>query len=112
MFTSKATLLQLFDRETKREKILEGIQREKHLKLRTSRGLQSVKKKMRVLGMETFSKVASRATEEEIEIDEGLVKAEKNFYNSIGKNLKDRQTKNKPIAYMDKYEYIWKIKWH
>ena len=96
--------MQLFDRETKREKILEGIQREKHLKMRTSRGLKSVKKKMRVLGMETFTKVATRATEEEIEVDEGLAKAEQNFFNSIEMNLKERKARNKPTVYSEKYE--------
>ena len=50
----KAALLHLFDRETKREKVLEGIQREKMLKQRTDRGLKTAMKKMRVLGLDTF----------------------------------------------------------
>ena len=74
--------------------------------MRTSRGLKSVKKKMRVLGMETFTKVASRATEEEKEIDEGLAKAERSFFNSIEQNIKDRQTRNKPTVYVDEYGHI------
>ena len=68
----RASLLQLFDRETKREKILEGIQREKMLKQRTDRGLKTAVNKMRVLGLDTFKKIASRQTEEEIQISAGL----------------------------------------
>ena len=60
----KAALLHLFDRETKREKVLEGIQREKMLKQRTDRGLKTVMKKMRVLGVDTFKRIANRQTEE------------------------------------------------
>ena len=99
----KASLLQLFDRETKREKVLEGIQREKMLKQRTDRGLKTAMKKMRVLGLDTFKRVANRPTEEEIMISEGLEKAEKDFFESIEKSIAERRANNKPVVYAEEY---------
>ena len=99
----KASLLQLFDRETKREKVLEGIQREKMLKQRTDRGLKTAMKKMRVLGLDTFKRVANRPTEEEIMISEGLEKAEKDFFESIEKSIAERRANNKPVIYAEEY---------
>ena len=99
----KASLLQLFDRETKREKVLEGIQREKMLKQRTDRGLKTAMKKMRVLGLDTFKRVANRQTEEEIMISEGLEKAEKDFFESIEKSIAERRANNKPVVYAEEY---------
>ena len=99
----KASLLQLFDRETKREKVLEGIQREKMLKQRTDRGLKTAMKKMRVLGLDTFKKVANRQTEEEIMISEGIEKAEKDFFESIEKSIAERRANNKPVVYAEEY---------
>ena len=99
----RASLLQLFDRETKREKILEGIQREKMLKQRTDRGLKTVVNKMRVLGLDTFKKIASRQTEEEIQISTGLERAEKDFYESVQKSVAERRANNKPVVFADEY---------
>ena len=99
----KASLLQLFDRETKREKVLEGIQREKMLKQRTDRGLKTAMKKMRVLGLDTFKRVANRQTEEEIMISEGIENAEKNFFESIEKSIAERRANNKPVVYAEEY---------
>ena len=99
----KASLLQLFDRETKREKVLEGIQREKMLKQRTDRGLKTAMKKMRVLGLDTFKRVANRQTEEEIMISEGIEKAEKDFFESIEKSIAERRANNKPVVYAEEY---------
>ena len=99
----RASLLQLFDRETKREKILEGIQREKMLKQRTDRGLKSAVNKMRVLGLDTFKKIASRQTEEEIQISAGLERAERDFYDSVQKSVAERRANNKPVVFADEY---------
>ena len=99
----RASLLQLFDRETKREKILEGIQREKMLKQRTDRGLKSAVNKMRVLGLDTFKKIASRQTEEEIQISAGLERAEKDFYESVQKSVAERRANNKPVVFAEEY---------
>lgn len=99
----RASLLQLFDRETKREKILEGIQREKMLKQRTDRGLKSAVNKMRVLGLDTFKKIASRQTEEEIQISAGLERAEKDFYESVQKSVAKRRANNKPVVFAEEY---------
>ena len=96
--------MNLFDRETKREKVLEGIHREKMLKLRSERGLKTAIKKMKVLGMETFKKVATRRTEEETIIEDGIAQAEKNFYQSIEDNINSRKLNNKPVVYADDYE--------
>ena len=81
----RASLLQLFDRETKREKILEGIQREKMLKQRT------------------FKKIATRQTEEEIQISAGLERAEKDFYESVQKSVAERRANNKPVVFAEEY---------
>ena len=99
----RASLLQLFDRETKREKILEGIQREKMLKQRTDRGLKSAVNKMRVLGLDTFKKIASRQTEEEIQISAGLERAERDFYDSVQKIVAERRANNKPVVFAEEY---------
>ena len=99
----RASLLQLFDRETKREKILEGIQREKMLKQRTDRGLKTAVNKMRVLGLDTFKKIASRQTEEEIQISAGLERAEKDFYESVQKSVAERRANNKPVVFAEEY---------
>ena len=99
----RASLLQLFDRETKREKILEGIQREKMLKQRTDRGLKTAVNKMRVLGLDTFKKIATRQTEEEIQISEGLERAEKDFYESVQKSVAERRANNKPVVFAEEY---------
>ena len=99
----KASLLQLFDRETKREKVLEGIQREKMLKQRTDRGLKTAMKKMRVLGLETFKRIANRPTEEEKMISEGLETAEKHFFESIEKSIAERRANNKPVVFAEEY---------
>ena len=45
----KAAFLQLLDRETRREKVLEGIQREKKLKQKGEKGLRSAVAKLRVI---------------------------------------------------------------
>lgn len=97
--------MNLFDRETKREKVLEGIQREKMLRLRTDRGMKSAMKKMTVLGANTFKKVAQRETEEEIQIKDGLEKAEKKFFRSIEDDILMRKKMNKPVIYSDDYDH-------
>ena len=99
----KAALLHLFDRETKREKVLEGIQREKMLKQRTDRGLKTVMKKMRVLGVDTFKRIANRQTEEELIISEGIERAEKHFFESIEKSIAERRANNKPVVFAEEY---------
>ena len=99
----RASLLQLFDRETKREKILEGIQREKMLKQRTDRGFKTAVNKMRVLGLDTFKKIASRQTEEEIQISAGLERAERDFYESVQKSVAERRANNKPVVFAEEY---------
>ena len=99
----KAALLQLFDRETKREKVLEGIQREKMLKQRTDRGLKTAMKKMRVLGLDTFKRIANRQTEEETMISEGIQRAEKQFFESIDKSIAERRANNKPVVFAEEY---------
>ena len=99
----RASLLQLFDRETKREKILEGIQREKMLKQRTDRGLKTAVNKMRVLGLDTFKKIASRQTEEEIQISAGLERVERDFYESVQKSVAERRANNKPVVFAEEY---------
>ena len=96
---SQATLLQLFDRETKREKVLDGINREKLLKLKTARGLKTVRNKMKVLGIDTFKSVATRKTEMELEIEEEIRIAEQKFIESIKNDLQKRKDDKKPIIY-------------
>ena len=76
----QATLLQLFERETKREKVLDGIYREKLIKLRADQTLSAARENMRVLKAEM-----------ELKIEEGIRKAEIEFFDSIEKDLQSRR---------------------
>ena len=73
------------------------------LKQRTDRGLKTAMKKMRVLGLETFKKIANRPTEEEKMISEGLETAEKHFFESIERSIAERRANNKPVVYAEEY---------
>ena len=70
----------MFERETKREKVLEGINREKLINLRAEATLRVARENMRAL-----------RTEMELEIKEGIRKAEKEFFDSIEKDLRSRR---------------------
>ena len=70
----------MFERETKREKVLEGINREKLIKLRAETTLRAARENMKAL-----------RTEMELEIKEGIRKAEKEFFDSIEKDLRSRR---------------------
>ena len=70
----------MFERETKREKVLEGINREKLINLRVETTLRAARENMRAL-----------RTEMELEIKEGIRKAEKEFFDSIEKDLRSRR---------------------
>ena len=72
--------MQMFERETKREKVLEGINREKLINLRAETTLRAARENMRAL-----------RTEMELEIKEGIRKAEKEFFDSIEKDLRSRR---------------------
>ena len=72
--------MQMFERETKREKVLEGINREKLINLRVETTLRAARENMRAL-----------RTEMELEIKEGIRKAEKEFFDSIEKDLRSRR---------------------
>ena len=67
----------MFERETKREKVLEGINREKLINLRVETTLRAARENMKAL-----------RTEMELEIKEGIRKAEKEFFDSIEKDLR------------------------
>ena len=83
--------MQLFERETKREKVLEGIYREKILQLRADTRLAAAREKMRALGLENFRSLAARKTEMDLEIEAGIRKADKDFFDSIEKDLRSRR---------------------
>ena len=70
----------MFERETKREKVLEGINREKLINLRVETTLRAARENMKAL-----------RTEMELEIKEGIRKAEKEFFDSIEKDLRSRR---------------------
>ena len=70
----------MFERETKREKVLEGINREKLINLRAETTLRAARENMKAL-----------RTEMELEIKEGIRKAEKEFFDSIEKDLRSRR---------------------
>ena len=72
--------MQMFERETKREKVLEGINREKLINLRAETTLRAARENMKAL-----------RTEMELEIKEGIRKAEKEFFDSIEKDLRSRR---------------------
>ena len=58
---------------------------------------------MNILGMETFKSVATRKTEMDIEIEEGIRIAEKKFEESIEKYFKKRHDDQKPLFYDPDY---------
>ena len=70
----------MFERETKREKVLEGINREKLINLRAETTVAAARENMNAL-----------RTEMELEIKKGIRKAEKEFFDSIVKDLRSRR---------------------
>ena len=82
---------------------MEGIYREKLLQLRADNRLAAAREKMRNLGMESFRSLATRKTEMDLEIEAGIQKAEREFFDSIEKDLRSRRDENKIIADADNY---------
>ena len=81
----KSTLLQLLDRETRREKVLEGIQRERLLKLKNEKRQSSAITKITGIGLEKwglekFKKNADENCQELLVPNKGIVKAERKFF--------------------------------
>ena len=82
---------------------MEGIYREKLLKLRADTRLAAAREKMRTLGLERFRSLATRKTEMDLEIEAGIRKADKEFFDSIEKDLRSRRDEDEIIADADYY---------
>ena len=86
----------MFDRETKRERILEALDKEARLKEKNRKGFKEMTTgiiKSTTMGI-SFDDIVERAhkeTEEERETRELLAQAEKNFYDSLAEETKKRE---------------------
>ena len=83
----KASLSSIFDRETKREKILEGLNREKELLGR--KGVLFQAKHPELL------RIKEEAGNMRKKVEDPIVKAEREFYETIEKIKKQREEEGK-----------------
>ena len=97
----KANLNGLFDRETRREKNLELLDREARLRERNKKNMKCIPKLIRSLGMKRFSEAARQPTHAEIENKKRIEQAEEKFYNSIKTDREDRIKDGKLLHYTD-----------
>ena len=99
----KAAFLQLLDRETRREKVLEGIQREKKLKQKGEKGLRSAVAKLRVIGTGNLinSNEETEASKAEKKmLDETTAK----FQLSIQSSIDARRREGKKSVYGEEFQ--------
>eukprot|EP00091_Calanus_sinicus_P009472 TRINITY_DN22158_c0_g1_i1.p1 TRINITY_DN22158_c0_g1~~TRINITY_DN22158_c0_g1_i1.p1 ORF type:complete len:117 (+),score=33.48 TRINITY_DN22158_c0_g1_i1:83-433(+) len=97
----KTTLCGLFDRETRRERTLELLEKEQKLKEKNKRGMKNALTMMRSLGMQNFTKKAHQQTPGELLNKERLDAAEENFFSLIKAEKERRLNEGKPSSYSD-----------
>ena len=97
----KASLNGLFDRETKREKCLELLDREAKLREKNKKNIKCIPRLIRSLGMKRFSDQARQPTEGELELRKRLEAAEENFFNSIKQAREIRLREGKLLHFSD-----------
>ena len=66
--------------------------------------LAEAREKMRALGTKGFISAARRKTEMELEIEEGIREADRQFFDSIERDLRSRRDEDKPISAEDYYK--------
>ena len=97
----KSSLSGLFDRETRREKNLELLDREAKLRERNKKNMKCIPRLIRTLGMKRFSEQARQPTHGELENKKRLDKAEEKFFNSIKTDRENRIKEGKLLHFSD-----------
>ena len=98
------TLLHLLDRETRREKVLEGIVREKLLRLKNVKGMKLAITKIRAIGLDKFKKDADKNCASLLVANEAIERAEAKFFESIDAGILKRENAGKPTFPIEKFE--------
>ena len=97
----------MFDREARREKVLEGLAKEARIQATavTRAGMKSVvsnvniKSRLTTSGFDDIKKRAHGKTKKEELVERLVCKAEQNFYRSIKEVEDDRTSCGKPLHY-------------
>jgi len=97
----KASLNGLFDRETRREKALELLDREARLRAKNKKNIKCIPRLIRSLGMQRFTQMGREPTHAEIENKKRLEKAEEDFFNSLKTDRENRIREGKLLHYSD-----------
>ena len=84
---------------------MEGIQRERLLKLKNEKGHNLAISKISAIGFEKFKKNADENFGELLVPSKGIVKAEQKFFDSINEATKNRENAGKPEVF-DEELYI------
>ena len=97
----KSTLISMFDRETKRERILEALDKEARLKEKNRKGLKEmttgiIKSTTMGISFDDIREKAHKDTEEERETQALLAEAEQEFYNCLREEMEKRQGEESP----------------
>ena len=97
----KASLNGLFDRETRREKALELLDREARLRAKNKKNIKCIPRLIRSLGMQRFTQMGREPTHAEIENKKRLEKAEEDFFTSLKTDRENRIREGKLLHYSD-----------
>ena len=97
----KASLNGLFDRETRREKNLELLDREARLRERNKKNMRCIPRLIRTLGMKRFTELSHKPTHAELENKKRLEQAEEKFFSSIKTDRETRVQEGKLLHYSD-----------
>ena len=89
----------MFDRETKRERILEALDKEARLKEKNRKGFREmttgiIKSTTMGISFEDIRERAHKETEEERETKDLLEEAERDFYNSLKEDKEKRESED------------------
>ena len=93
----------MFDREARREKVLEGLAKE--ARIQATAGMKSVvsnvniKSRLTTSGFGDIKKRAHGKTQKEELVERLVCQAEQNFYRSIRQVEEDRTSSGKPLHY-------------
>ena len=107
--SDKSNLVSMFDRETRREKVLENMAKEARIKQATltGNGMKSVVNSFKVQskllgkGFENIREKAHKKTRQEEEADDLCQEAEINFFKTINEEKERRSQAGKPLHYTE-----------
>ena len=100
----KSSFLQFLDRETRREKVLECIQKEKLLKEKHNKGMKSAITQIRAIGVKYFKEKSDLNCEIFNTLKDTENEAKKKFFDSIAEDEREREESGKSINYNEEYE--------